>query len=169
MAVRLKSGRPRSAPKGNNLMVEPKEPRKARRVLSAKAVGYKAGKKKGFFSQPIDAVIRKIVSASPTLALRHQPAKSNRAKGDSCYFINRFADLLNTNFLPARVNAKIDEISAIIAPEMNDQYFRWKAPQDNGDWQYHIGEEKTFANQRPSNQRNHIRSKFSISSSKPSL
>ncbi|WP_298222167.1 putative Ig domain-containing protein, partial [Flavobacterium sp.] len=79
-------------------------------------------------------------------------------------FINRFADLMNTNFLSTRIKAKIDEIAAIIAPEMNDQYFRWKAPADNGDWQYHLGQEKLFADQRPSQQRSHIRSKFGISS-----
>ncbi len=77
-------------------------------------------------------------------------------------FINRFADLMNTNFLSSRIIAKIDEISAIIAPEMNDQYFRWKAPVDNGDWQYHLEEEREFAEDRPAYQRNHIRSKFGI-------
>ncbi|MBL0014705.1 MAG: putative Ig domain-containing protein [Flavobacterium sp.] len=79
-------------------------------------------------------------------------------------FINRFADLMNTNFLSTRIVAKIDEISAIIAPEMPDQYFRWKAPLNNSDWQYHLNEEKEFANERPAFQRSHIRSKFSISS-----
>ncbi|HQX04823.1 MAG TPA: CotH kinase family protein, partial [Flavobacterium sp.] len=77
-------------------------------------------------------------------------------------FISRFADLMNTNYLSSRVIAKIDEIAAIIAPEMNDQYFRWKAPLNNGDWQYHINEEKTFVNLRPNHQREHIRSKFGI-------
>ena len=79
-------------------------------------------------------------------------------------FINRFADLMNTNFLSSRIVAKIDEISAVIAPEMNDQYFRWKAPADNGDWQYHLNEERDFANERPAFQRTQIRSKFGISS-----
>lgn len=79
-------------------------------------------------------------------------------------FINRFADLMNTNFLSNRIVAQIDAMAAVIAPEMNDQYFRWKAPADNGDWQYHLNREKTFANQRPSYQRQHIRQKFGISS-----
>lgn len=79
-------------------------------------------------------------------------------------FINRFADLMNTNFLPSRINAQIDVMAAEIAPEMNDQYFRWKGPVDNGDWQYHINREKTFANERPNYQRQHIRQKFGISS-----
>lgn len=79
-------------------------------------------------------------------------------------FINRFADLLNTNFLTGRIIAQIDAMAAVIAPEMNDQYFRWKAPADNGDWQYHLNREKTFANDRPNYQRQHIRQKFGINS-----
>ncbi|WP_051269788.1 CotH kinase family protein [Flavobacterium suncheonense] len=77
-------------------------------------------------------------------------------------FINRFADLMNTNFLPARIISQIDQMAAVIAPEMNDQYFRWKAPEDNGDWQYHLNEEKDFANQRPAFQQLHIRNQFGI-------
>ncbi|NHM07778.1 hypothetical protein G4D82_11145, partial [Flavobacterium sp. CYK-4] len=79
-------------------------------------------------------------------------------------FINRFADLLNTNFLPSRAIARLDEIAAIIAPEMQDQYFRWKAPADDGDWNYHLDQERIFFNQRPGYQRTHIRNKFGISS-----
>ena len=79
-------------------------------------------------------------------------------------FINRFADLMNTNFLSSRIVAQIDAMAAVIAPEMNDQYFRWKGPVDDGDWQYHLNQEKAFANQRPSYQRQHIRQKFGISS-----
>ncbi|WP_313805895.1 CotH kinase family protein [Flavobacterium sp.] len=79
-------------------------------------------------------------------------------------FINRFADLMNTNFLANRINSQIDVMAAEIAPEMNDQYFRWKGPEDDGDWQYHINEEKLFANQRAVHQRTHIREKFSIAS-----
>lgn len=79
-------------------------------------------------------------------------------------FINRFADLMNTNFLSSRIVGQIDAMAAVIAPEMNDQYFRWKGPEDNGDWQYHINQEKNFANQRPDFQRLHIRQKFGISS-----
>lgn len=78
-------------------------------------------------------------------------------------FINRFADLMNTNFLPSRIISQIDQMAAVIAPEMNNQYFRWKAPLDNGDWQYHLNKEKNFAIQRPAFQRTHIRNKFSIS------
>ncbi len=95
-----------------------------------------------------------------TLILR-KLLENNTFKND---FINRFADLMNTNFLPARMIAKQNEMAAVIAPEMPDQYFRWKAPLNNGDWQYHLNEHVNFFNQRPAFQRAHIRSKFSISS-----
>ena len=95
-----------------------------------------------------------------TLILR-KLLENNTFKND---FINRFADLMNTNFLSSRVIAKQNEIAAIIAPEMPDQYFRWKAPLNNGDWQYHLNKQKDFANQRPAFQRDDIRTKFGISS-----
>lgn len=103
-----------------------------------------------------------IINDSPwsTLLLR-KLLENNSFKID---FINRFADLMNTNFLASRINAKIDSMAAVIAPEMNDQYFRWKAPIDDGDWQYHLNEERIFANQRAYFQRMHIRNKFGISS-----
>ncbi|ESU30005.1 hypothetical protein FLJC2902T_04930 [Flavobacterium limnosediminis JC2902] len=78
-------------------------------------------------------------------------------------FINRFADLMNTNFLPGRIISQINSMAAVIAPEMNDQYFRWKGPEDDSDWQYHLEQERIFANQRPNYQRQHIRQKFGIS------
>lgn len=78
-------------------------------------------------------------------------------------FINRFADLMNTNFLTSRVTSKIDEMAAVIAPDIDDQYFRWKGPVNDSDWQYHLNREKTFATDRPAYQRQHIREKFNIS------
>jgi hypothetical protein len=79
-------------------------------------------------------------------------------------FINRFADLMNTTFLPSRLSAKMAEMKGILSPEMPDQFARWEAPFDDGDWTYFLGKQTDFINQRPAIQRNHIRSKFSISS-----
>ena len=79
-------------------------------------------------------------------------------------FINRFADLLNTNFLSGRITSKIDEMKAVLAPEMNEQIARWKAPINITDWNYYINYEKDFANSRPAFQRDHIRAKFGIES-----
>ncbi|HLA55142.1 MAG TPA: CotH kinase family protein, partial [Flavobacterium sp.] len=79
-------------------------------------------------------------------------------------FISRFADVMNTSFLPSRIIAQIAVMKAQIAPEMNEQITRWKAPIDLDEWNYFTGELNNFANQRPAIQRNHIRSKFGIAS-----
>lgn len=78
-------------------------------------------------------------------------------------FINRFADLLNTSFLTSRMLSKMAEMKAVIAPEMPQQFARWSAPYDNGDWTYFLNNQTNFINQRPAFQRNHIRAQFGIS------
>ena len=79
-------------------------------------------------------------------------------------FINRFADLLNTSFLPARIISKMDDMKAVIAPEMPGEITRWRFPSAMNVWQYYLDYQKDFANARPAFQRNHIRTKFAIES-----
>ncbi len=95
-----------------------------------------------------------------TLLLR----KMLQNPGFKNYFITRFADLMNSSFLSSRIVETIDQMSAVLDPEMEEQTERWKAPEDYGSWIYDLGIEKDFANARPAFQRNHIRSKFSIAS-----
>ncbi|MFN9113311.1 MAG: CotH kinase family protein, partial [Bacteroidota bacterium] len=95
-----------------------------------------------------------------TLILRSLLANQNY-KND---FINRFADLMNTNFLPSRVNSIMDAMKAVIEPEMPEHIRRWKVPTDMALWETYINEQRDFANRRASFQRNHIRSQFGISS-----
>ncbi|SCY85628.1 putative Ig domain-containing protein [Flavobacterium caeni] len=77
-------------------------------------------------------------------------------------FITRFADLMNTTFLPSRVVAMVDEMKAEIEAEMPEQMPRWKGPEDLGDWNYFLNQERNFANNRPAPQRDQIRAKFGI-------
>jgi len=79
-------------------------------------------------------------------------------------FINRFADLMNTSFLSSRIISKINTMRAVIYPEIPGHIARWKSPPAIGDYDFDISFEKSFANLRPTNQRNHIRAKFGISS-----
>jgi hypothetical protein len=95
-----------------------------------------------------------------TFLLRNMLANAN-FKND---FINRFADLMNTSFLSTRVVATIDAMKDVIAPEINEQIARWEAPFDLDTWNEYLDFEKSFANQRPAFQRDHIRSKFGIAS-----
>lgn len=79
-------------------------------------------------------------------------------------FINRFADMLNTAYLPERVNQIINDTKDLIQPHMQEQIHRWKTPGGSMNaWDSNINKMISFANQRPSNQRAHIRSQFNIS------
>ncbi len=75
-------------------------------------------------------------------------------------FVNRFADLLNTAFLPERVIGVIDEMQAGLADEIVHHADRWGSP---GNWSGHVNNMRNFANQRPAYVWGHLRGKFSLS------
>ncbi len=77
-------------------------------------------------------------------------------------FINRYADLLNSTFLPSRMTAFIDQAKMKIQPEMPDQISRWKRPVSLTKWQEEIQKMIDFVQQRPPFARAHIRNKFGI-------
>lgn len=77
-------------------------------------------------------------------------------------FINRFADLINTTFSTSYVLSTMASMKAVLDPEAPDQFARWKAPENDGDWNYFLNNQTNFATQRPAFQRNHIRSQFGI-------
>ncbi len=78
-------------------------------------------------------------------------------------FINRFADLLNTSFLPERVVAMSTQMKNTLQPEILDHIDRWKAVEYVW-WNIHIDNIHLYAQQRPAFQREHIRGKFEIES-----
>src|SRR5690606_17582644 len=78
------------------------------------------------------------------------------------YFINRFADLINTAYLPNRVNTVIDQMKAEIEPEIEEHWQRWNNISSLGNWQAQIDVMTDFATNRPDFQRDHIRAKFNI-------
>jgi len=79
------------------------------------------------------------------------------------YFINRFADLINTTFSYDRSVALISEMENLLDPEITEHIHRWKTILDYATWKYNVSIVKDFALVRPEIQRNHIKSKFSIS------
>ena len=79
-------------------------------------------------------------------------------------FINRFADLMNTTFLPTRVVGMIDSMKSTIEPEILEHIGRWKMPVEIDNWEFYLNQERAFANQRPAFQRDHIRAQFGIAS-----
>ncbi|MCZ8145669.1 CotH kinase family protein [Flavobacterium sp.] len=77
-------------------------------------------------------------------------------------FINRFADMMNTYFLPERVIGLSEQFAAGIESEIFNQIDRWAAPFDD-DWWYESQDViANFATVRPEIQRTHIREKFGI-------
>ena len=79
-------------------------------------------------------------------------------------FINRFADLLNTHFQPARVLGIIQEMKQHIEAEIPEHIHRWSAPGSISAWNGNVNTMLNFATQRPQYQRLHIRQHFGIPS-----
>ena len=77
-------------------------------------------------------------------------------------FINRFADVMNTTYLPERVDDIIAEMKAAIEPEILQHGQRWQSFLTLSDWENHINTMVEFADRRQEFQRNNIREKFGI-------
>ncbi|MFN8348861.1 MAG: CotH kinase family protein [Spirosomataceae bacterium] len=80
-------------------------------------------------------------------------------------FINRFADLLNTAFLPSRLTSMIELKRDKIRAEIPAQLDRWKTWADTLEWIYSINNCISFVQQRPAYQTMHLLSKFGLSGS----
>ncbi len=75
-------------------------------------------------------------------------------------FINRMADQLNTAFRTNRVIAVIDEMAAMIEPEMAGHINRFYRPDSMGTWSAEVDYLRQFAMQRPAHQYDHLLSYF---------
>ncbi|MBK6836884.1 MAG: CotH kinase family protein [Bacteroidetes bacterium] len=79
------------------------------------------------------------------------------------YFINRYADLINTIWLPSSVQSMAYLFRDSLRKDMHFQYEKWGGG-DTNQWNSNIATMLTFANQRPANARNFIQSHFSMTS-----
>ena len=77
-------------------------------------------------------------------------------------FINRFADVLNSTFLPAHVTNRIHEFADRIAPEMAEHVQRWQAPASFAAWSNNVQYLHQFALQRPAFMRQHLTNVFRL-------
>ncbi len=77
-------------------------------------------------------------------------------------FINRFADQLNTAFLPERTTSVITELKQQIKAEIEEHIFRWKAPASYHQWHKNVSAMLTFAEHRPKHQMQHINDYFKL-------
>ncbi|TVR68441.1 MAG: hypothetical protein EA408_13565, partial [Marinilabiliales bacterium] len=80
-------------------------------------------------------------------------------------FLNRFADLMNSAFLPDRVTALIDEYQQVLEPEFQEHINRWKEPVsiDGGQWNSwynQVNMMRNFAINRPGHQWGHLMDYF---------
>ncbi len=74
-------------------------------------------------------------------------------------FLNRYADMLNTTFVPERVIAQIDSIAAIIRPEITRNNQKWNnLPLMS--WEYHVDKMRIFARNRVQNVQTHLNERF---------
>ena len=79
------------------------------------------------------------------------------------YFINRFADLLNTAFQPELTTSVVNQMKAVIEPEMEEHISRWSVPGSIDYWKDEVQIMTDFLNRRPAIQRQHIREHFNLS------
>ncbi len=75
-------------------------------------------------------------------------------------FINRYADLLNTRFLPSETLPVATAIATQMQPEMGMHMSRWNGNMNT--WRSNLLEIKDFLEQRPQYARDHIAQKFGL-------
>ncbi|HAH24794.1 MAG TPA: hypothetical protein DCL77_13745 [Prolixibacteraceae bacterium] len=76
-------------------------------------------------------------------------------------FVNRFADLLNSNFLADRVNKAIDQKRDAITDEIAQHLLKWNGGSKTN-WLNNVQQMKNFATARPSYVFGHIKGKFTF-------
>ncbi len=75
-------------------------------------------------------------------------------------FINRFSDLLNTDFLSETIIGTIDSLANIISPDMYFHADRWGGQLT--DWDNGVETVRDYARERPPHVREHIKDKFDL-------
>lgn len=77
-------------------------------------------------------------------------------------FVNRFADLLNTNFSLERVTKIVADMRQTIQPEISEHIARWNRGMTMDIWNNNVDVMANFAYQRPAYQRLHIQQQFGL-------
>ncbi len=78
------------------------------------------------------------------------------------HFINRYADLINTIFLPSSINSQIKLMADSIAEEFPFAAKRWDNVSNSSQWLGNINSMKSFISSRPNYARKHINTTFSL-------
>lgn len=77
-------------------------------------------------------------------------------------FINRFADMLNTTFIPERIISILYEARDEITSEIQNHISRWNHIGSFENWNQNINTIVNFAQERPAIQQMHIRDQFAL-------
>ncbi|MCF0070491.1 CotH kinase family protein [Dyadobacter sp. CY261] len=77
-------------------------------------------------------------------------------------FINRYADLINTHFLPQRLLDQIQVCKNLIKDDIPENINRWNRPSSYATWESNINLMVNFATNRPNVARGHIQSQFAL-------
>ncbi len=78
-------------------------------------------------------------------------------------FVTRFADQINTSFEPQRVSNEIDQMQAVIAPEIEEHIRRWRGTEGTlEEWQESVEVMHGFAALRPENVQQHLSDYFEL-------
>ena len=77
------------------------------------------------------------------------------------YFINRYADLMNTIFLPSNINSVMKSFKDSMSFDMPAHFAKWGSSTNT--WNSEISNMMSFANARPDIMKNYIKSEFGMS------
>ncbi len=119
----------------------------------------------GIWNTPASKNSIEIVTATNGTEWHNQPwstlmlRKMLENTGFSNQFVNRFADLMNTTFLPERINKAIDLKRDAISDEMTSHSNKWYGP-SHSDWLWNVQMMKNFATDRPYYMFTHLQQKF---------
>ena len=75
-------------------------------------------------------------------------------------YANRSADLLNSIFLPARVEATIEKMKSVLEPELSHHFARWGGDVDS--WERNLRAQAAYAVERPFFLRQFIMQRFAL-------
>ncbi|HNQ61048.1 MAG TPA: CotH kinase family protein [Bacteroidia bacterium] len=77
-------------------------------------------------------------------------------------FINRFADLLNSNFSTNHFIRRINYYQDLLDPEIEEHIARWGTPLNKSLWEQTLDRFRLFATERPIHQRDQIMTRFNV-------
>jgi len=104
---------------------------------------------------------------NPPIATPHAAIFRGMLKNDEfkLYFVNRYADLINTLYQPVYMKSIIQEMQDSITYEMPFAWQRWFSNTGGLTWLNNINAMKAFINNRPNYARQHINSTFNLQGS----